>query len=321
MLISLRLICARITIYREVHSQFNSQFSCLNRQHSSFPGGSPSMHVQNDSKSLSMLLLLFSTVNKNNSNTTLFGFLETFLSELGLLLFSVHQRLRFFPPSSLGYGWNSYSGWKQKGVLPVHKVFTYRKIPAHTNSNVPQIAINPVPRNSSKTDVCMNHKTLDDCVLQSRQVFRDSCMRPSCCCGSLRCPSQRKSSQSNVALIGSFLALLRPRFSSVYRPPRKPLDFQSSGAVWKSWWTSWAPVPNKPTVSVDVKQHFNQELQPSTLDFMWGERRRGNDIQVNIGGHHQFSWRNTTEDGCNTAVIGHETCEESMQTKSLCMAT
>ena len=22
-------------------------------------------------------------------------------------------------------------------------------------------------------------------------------------------------------------------------------------------WTSWAPVPNKPTVFVDVKQHFN----------------------------------------------------------------
>ena len=33
--------------------------------------------------------------------------------------------------------------------------------------------------------------------------------------------------------------------------------FQSSGAVWKSRWPSWAPVPNKPTVSVDVKQHFN----------------------------------------------------------------
>ena len=30
---------------------------------------------------------------------------------------------------------------------------------------------------------------------------------------------------------------------------------QSSGAVWKSRWPSWAPVPNKPTVSVDVKQH------------------------------------------------------------------
>ena len=26
---------------------------------------------------------------------------------------------------------------------------------------------------------------------------------------------------------------------------------------WKSRWTSWAPVRNKPTVSVDVKQHFN----------------------------------------------------------------
>ena len=31
----------------------------------------------------------------------------------------------------------------------------------------------------------------------------------------------------------------------------------SSRAVWKSRWPSWAPVPNKPTVSVDVKQHFN----------------------------------------------------------------
>ena len=24
-----------------------------------------------------------------------------------------------------------------------------------------------------------------------------------------------------------------------------------------SRWTSWAPIPNKPTVSVDIKQHFN----------------------------------------------------------------
>ena len=36
------------------------------------------------------------------------------------------------------------------------------------------------------------------------------------------------------------------------------LTWQSSEAVWKSRWPSWAPVPNKPTVSVDVKQHFNQ---------------------------------------------------------------
>ena len=30
---------------------------------------------------------------------------------------------------------------------------------------------------------------------------------------------------------------------------------QSSGAPWKSRWPSWAPIPNKPTVFVDVKQH------------------------------------------------------------------
>ena len=43
------------------------------------------------------------------------------------------------------------------------------------------------------------------------------------------------------------------------RPPSF-LDCQSSGAVWKSRWPSWAPVPNKPTVSVDVKQHFNNNI-------------------------------------------------------------
>ena len=34
---------------------------------------------------------------------------------------------------------------------------------------------------------------------------------------------------------------------------------QSSAAVRKSRWPSWAPVPNKPTVSVDVKQHFSDQ--------------------------------------------------------------
>ena len=32
---------------------------------------------------------------------------------------------------------------------------------------------------------------------------------------------------------------------------------QGSAAVWKSRWPSWAPVPNKPTVSADVKQQLN----------------------------------------------------------------
>ena len=36
------------------------------------------------------------------------------------------------------------------------------------------------------------------------------------------------------------------------------VSVQSSGSVWKSRWTSCDPVPNKPTVSVDVKRHFNQ---------------------------------------------------------------
>ena len=35
---------------------------------------------------------------------------------------------------------------------------------------------------------------------------------------------------------------------------------QNTGAVWKSRWTSWAPVPNNPPVSVDVKRHFNHQL-------------------------------------------------------------
>ena len=39
--------------------------------------------------------------------------------------------------------------------------------------------------------------------------------------------------------------------------------FQRSGAVWKSRWPSWAPGPNKPTVSVDVKQHFNSNNMQS----------------------------------------------------------
>ena len=31
-------------------------------------------------------------------------------------------------------------------------------------------------------------------------------------------------------------------------------------------WTSWAPVRNKPTVSVDVKQHFSNDI-PGSLVF------------------------------------------------------
>ena len=48
------------------------------------------------------------------------------------------------------------------------------------------------------------------------------------------------------------------RLVSTYRLRYVRSHQQSSETVWKSKWPSWAPVPNKPTVSLDVKQHFNQ---------------------------------------------------------------
>ena len=35
--------------------------------------------------------------------------------------------------------------------------------------------------------------------------------------------------------------------------------------MWKSKWKSWATVPNKPTVSLNAKQHFNQPAKFETL--------------------------------------------------------
>ena len=40
---------------------------------------------------------------------------------------------------------------------------------------------------------------------------------------------------------------------------------QNSGAVWKSRWPSWDPVPSKPTVSVMVTVYVKLELKPSEL--------------------------------------------------------
>ena len=39
-----------------------------------------------------------------------------------------------------------------------------------------------------------------------------------------------------------------------------PSAHQRSGAVWKSRWPSWAPITNKPMVSVDVKKHSTPAL-------------------------------------------------------------
>ena len=54
-------------------------------------------------------------------------------------------------------------------------------------------------------------------------------------------------------------------------------------AVWKSRRTSWAPATNKPTVSVDVKQHFNH--QPATQLT----------VCVDVTAHHQ--WRDHKAEG------------------------
>ena len=43
---------------------------------------------------------------------------------------------------------------------------------------------------------------------------------------------------------------------------------QCSGAVWKSRWPSWAPVPNKPTVSVDVKQHSTNNVSDNASELV-----------------------------------------------------
>ena len=52
--------------------------------------------------------------------------------------------------------------------------------------------------------------------------------------------------------------------SCIYQNHTYPSLPQSSGAVWKSRWPSWAPVPNKPTVSVDVTQHWSAQWHDST---------------------------------------------------------
>ena len=42
--------------------------------------------------------------------------------------------------------------------------------------------------------------------------------------------------------------------SQLYKSTVTNYDCQSSGSVWKSRWLSWAPIPNKPTVFVDVTE-------------------------------------------------------------------
>ena len=74
--------------------------------------------------------------------------------------------------------------------------------------------------------------------------------------------------------------------------PSWTLYEQSSGAV---WWTSRAPVPNKPTVSVDVKQHFSQR---QLYERRWGSQCWG----------HCTEWLTCTFGGRHTCTVGVRVC-------------
>ena len=63
---------------------------------------------------------------------------------------------------------------------------------------------------------------------------------------------------------------LRKKKKTKHRQTNDDDDVQSpiqssSGAERMSRWTSWAPVPNKPTLSVDLKQHFNNNNNNNSL--------------------------------------------------------
>ena len=75
-----------------------------------------------------------------------------------------------------------------------------------------------------------------------------------------------------IIIIAKYVTFYHPRFwfnLDEFTLWRGEPIYDSSGAVRKSRWTSWAPVPNKPMVSVDVKQHFILCVQHFMPD-MWG---------------------------------------------------
>ena len=80
-----------------------------------------------------------------------------------------------------------------------------------------------------------------------------------CCCQHTTLISKQKTNKKTPADFAKPVAVTDVRYSGEQKP-------QSSGAVWKSRWPSWAPVPNKPTVSVAVKQHFNQPSRYQVIE-------------------------------------------------------
>ena len=92
------------------------------------------------------------------------------------------------------------------------------------------------------------------CLLCASDVWSAPLSTLPGCSWRLRSSSAQRHRKTDIrTCISAFLNALNPT--------------QNSRVVWKSRWPSWAPVPNKPTVSVDVKQHFNQ-LDPS-MTHVW----------------------------------------------------
>ena len=74
------------------------------------------------------------------------------------------------------------------------------------------------------------------------------------------------SSSLNVDLVTTKFRLQQSKYNMFFKLLiQSELQSELRSCVWESRWTSWAPVPNKPTVSVDVKQHFNQLQMPIQL--------------------------------------------------------
>ena len=90
-----------------------------------------------------------------------------------------------------------------------------------------------------------------------------------------------------VAVLGSRPFLRNLQFLWTQSNSSTNFPCQSSRAEWKSRWTAWASVPNKPTFSVDVKQHFSY----TSIDlYGWTERPHWDRMRHIVPTLHPQAW-------------------------------
>ena len=78
-------------------------------------------------------------------------------------------------------------------------------------------------------------------------------------------PSQRTVSSSDKSRVLGWWSLSIVHPTKPGSNTKSRMSDQSSGGVWKWRWPSWAPVPNKPKVSVDVKQNTSANNMSKSL--------------------------------------------------------